>query len=268
MPNNRFKIAILAAVIFGLMAAYGIHSFLRQQREAANALKLPTQDVVIAAKEIMPGTTISKEMVKVASWPKTSVPAESFATPRQVVGKVMMAKTLANEPITKSKLTREGTDLTVRLTPGLRAMAVKVDEIVGVSGFIAPEDRVDVITTMAPPGKNSRNQRIAKIVLQNKRVLSVAQKIERNGDKPKIVRSITLEVTPAEGEKLSLATLQGKIILALRAVGDNNMVRTRGSTKRDLLSLAPRAKRRAVKAPRKKYQVEVYMGNQKSVIVF
>jgi len=266
MSNHRSKIAFFSAVIFGIIAAYGIHDYLRQHRDAG---KVETQDVVIAAKEILPGTTISREMVKVVSWPKTSVPSGSFATLKQVTGKIIMAKTVASEPVTKFKLTGEA-GLAVRLTPGFRAMAVKVDEIVGVSGFISSGDRVDVITTTVLPGKKSRDQRISKIVLQNKRVLSVAQKIERKNNGPKVVRSITLEVTPAEAEKLSLASHQGKVILALRGMGDKNVVHTRGSTKRDLLALAaPRTRRKAVSAPvRKKYQVEIYMGNKKSVLVF
>ncbi len=270
MSSNRLKIAIFAALFFGFIAAYGIHNFLRQQREAAKSLRLATQDVVVATKEILPGATISNAMVKTVSWPKNSLPVGYFAAPKEAVGKVIMHKTLAGEPVTKSKLTGEGAGLTVRLTPGYRAMAVKVDEIVGVSGFIAPNDRVDVITTVERPGKKSRNQKVSKIVLQNKRVLSVAQKIEREKDEPKVVRSITLEVTPEEGEKLSLASHQGKIILALRPVGDQNMVRTRGSTMSDLLGVAQTRKRATSKGytPRQKYKVEVYMGNQKTVQEF
>ncbi len=270
MSNKRLKIAIFAALFFGFIAAYGIHNFLRQQREAAKALQIATQDVVVATQEIKPGTTLSREMVKVVSWPKASVPPGSFSASRHTIRKVVMVKTLAGEPVTKSKLVGGGAGLTVRLTPGYRAMAVKVDEIVGVSGFIAPNDHVDVITTVERNGKSGQNQKISKIVLQNKRVLSVAQKIEREKDEPKVVRSITLEVTPAEGEKLSLASLQGKVILALRAIGDHNVVRTRGSTMRDLLGLA-RARRKPTSngiTPRQKYKVEVYMGNQKTVQEF
>jgi len=273
MSSNRLKIAIFAALFFGFIAAYGIYNFVLQQREATKALRLATQDVVVATKEILPGATISTEMVKTVSWPKNSLPVGYFAAPKEAVGKVVMTKTLAGEPVTKSKLTGAGAGLTVRLTPGHRAMAVKVDEIVGVSGFIAPNDRVDVITTVEAPGKKSRNQKVSKIILQNKRVLSVAQKIEREKGEPKVVRSITLEVTPEEGEKLTLASLQGKVILALRPVGDQILVRTRGSTMRDLLGLAqarrkPTSNGRKDDAPRQKYKVEVYMGNQKTVQEF
>jgi pilus assembly protein CpaB len=269
MPN-RLKIAIMAAVFFGLIAAYGVYNFLRQQREAAEALKTETQNVVVAKQELPAGTTITKEVIQLTPWPKTSVPARSFSNPEQVIGKVSKVRTVAGEPILESKLTGEGAGLTVLLTPGNRAMAVRVDEIIGVSGFIAPNDRVDMIVHVVPPGK--QDEKISKIVLQNKRVLSVAQSVEQKDGKPQIARSITLEVTPEEAERLTVAELQGEILLALRAVGDETIVQTRGSTKRDLLALAsvPAGVKRPlpVEPERKKFIVELYSGTEKSVKEF
>jgi pilus assembly protein CpaB len=274
MPN-RLKIAVLAAVFFGLIAAYGVYNFLRQQKESSEALKQATQDVIVATKDIPPGTAIEKDMVKLAPWPKTSLPLGTFTTPEQVVGKVNKVKAVANEPILQSKLAGEGAGLTVLLTPGSRAMAVKVDEIIGVSGFIAPNDHVDVIATLVPPGKSDGDEKFSKIVLQNKRVLSVAQSVEQKEGKAQVARSITLEVSPEESEKLSLAQLQGELILALRAVGDDNTIQTRGSTKRDLLTIAAvpvksNGSKMAAPAPvvPKKFIVEIYSGSEKSVKEF
>jgi pilus assembly protein CpaB len=273
MPN-RLKIAILAAVFFGFIAAYGVYNFLRQQQEAADRAKTETVNIVTASKDMPPGTTITKELIQVTSWPKASVPAKSFSNPEQVVGKVSKVKTVAGEPILEAKLTGEGAGLTVLVTPGNRAMAVRVDEIIGVSGFIAPNDRVDLIAHVQPPG-NQTGEKISKIVLQNKKVLSVAQSVEqKEGGKPQVVRSITLEVTPEEAERLTIAELQGEIFLALRAIGDENVVQTRGSTKRDLLALASApagpSKGRVSPLPpeEKKFVVEIYMGSEKSVKQF
>jgi pilus assembly protein CpaB len=267
MPN-RLKIAIVAAVFFGLIAAYGVWNFLRQERQARKALEVATQDVVVAAKEIPSGTVVTKEMVKVTAWPKTSMPSGSFSSPEKVVGKTVKIKAVAGEPITESKMSGEGAGLTVFLTPGNRAMAVRVDEIIGVSGFIAPNDRVDVISTILPPGASGQGEKLSKIVLQNKRVLSVAQNVEQKEGKPQVARSINLEVTPEEAEKLSLASLEGNIVLALRASGDERPVYTRGSTKRDLLAIATTAKGGKPIPPRAKDRVEVYMGAQKTVQEF
>ena len=282
---NRLRIAIIAATFFGLVAAYGVYNFLRQQREATEALKSATQNVVVAAKEIPAGTNVTEKiikegLVKETSWPKASVPPGSFYSTNQVVGKTVKTKVVAGEPILESKLVGEGVGLASRLAAGYRAVAVKVDEVIGVSGFIAPDDRVDVIATLTPPGRGSQDEKLSKIVLQNRRVLSVAQSVEQKEGKPQVVRSITLEVTPEEAEKLSLAVFEGHVILALRAIGDEAAKVTRGSTKRDLLALAapsvPRRKAErppaappvSTEAPPQKYRVEVYRGSQKSVVEF
>jgi pilus assembly protein CpaB len=270
MPN-RLRIAVVVAVFFGLLAAYGVYSFLRRQQQATEALRSATQDIVVAAKEIPPGTTITKEMVKLAPYPKASVPSGAVGSSEKIIGKVTKVQAVSGEPILESKLASAGTALTVLLTPGSRAVAVRVDEIVGVSGFIAPNDRVDVIATVVPPGRGD-GEKISKIVLQNKRVLSVAQNVEQKGDKPQVARSITLELTPEESEKLSVAALEGTITLALRGVGDDSAVQTKGSTKQDLLAFttAPRTKgsKPAPTAPAEKFRVEVYSGTERKVVEF
>ncbi len=270
MPN-RLRIAVVVAVFFGLLAAYGVYGFLRRQQEATEALKKETQDIVVAAKEIPVGTPIAADMVKLAPYPKASVPLGAVSSPEKVVGRVAKVNAVLGEPMLESKLTATGTALTVLLAPGSRAIAVKVDEIVGVSGFITPNDRVDVIATVTPPG-NTGADKISKIVLQNKKVLSVAQNVEQKGDKAQVVRSITLELAPEETEKVSVAALEGTITLSLRGVGDDATVQTRGSTRRDLLALAaaPRGggKARPVQAEKEKFRVEVYSGTARKVVEF
>ena len=100
MGRNRLKIAIFSALFFGFVAAYGIYNFLIQQREAAKSLKLSTTDVIVASRDIGPGTTVSNEMVKVVSWPRDSVPAGTFSSPKQAVGKVVMVQKLSVTSLT------------------------------------------------------------------------------------------------------------------------------------------------------------------------
>jgi pilus assembly protein CpaB len=276
--QNRLKIALVVAVFFGLIAAYGIYNFLRQQKDVAESLRTATQNVVVASQDIPAGTTINDEMIKkgmikTIPWPKTSVPGGSFASPEQVIGKTNRAKIIANEPILESRLAGEGAGLTARLEQGKRAVAVRVDEIIGVSGFIVPDDRVDVIVTTVPPGSNSQDNKMSKIVLQNKRVLSVAQNVEQREGKPQVARSITLEVSPEEAEKLSLASQDGQIVLALRATGDDREASTIGSNKRDLLSISMAPKKSSTPSSNRpvapdKYQVEVIQGNNRKVVEF
>jgi len=274
--QNRLKIALVVAVFFGLIASYGIYSFLRQQRQANEALRNETQNIVVANKDIPAGTMINEEflkkgMLKASPWPKASVPAGAFSSPEQLVGKTNRVKILANEPILESRLAGEGAGLTVRLEAGKRAMAVRVDEIIGVSGFIVPDDRVDVIVTATPPGANKQDDRISKIVLQNKRVLSVAQSTEQKDGKPQVARSITLEVAPDEAEKLSLASQEGSVVLALRGVGDDSEAKTQGSNKRDLLSVVAARRKGAARSTlqaRDSYRVEVIHGQDKKIVEF
>jgi pilus assembly protein CpaB len=264
--QNRLKIALVVAVFFGLVAAYGIYNFLRQQRQAAEALRQQTQNVVVAAQELPAGTAINAEIIK------KGMPAGSFSSPEQVVGKTNRTKIMANEPILESRLAGEGAGLTTRLEAGKRAMALRVDEIIGVSGFIVPDDRVDVIVTTTPPGSKNQDDKVSKIVLQNKRVLSVAQSVEQKDGKPQVARSITVEVTPEESEKLSLATQEGQIVLALRSTGDDADAKTAGSNKRDLLAVAAPVRKIgsrpvAAQAP-DKYRVEVLHGSDRKVVEF
>ena len=275
--QNRLKIALVVAVFFGLIAAYGIYNFLSYKQKETDSLRASNQEIVVAAQDIPPGTTINEEvikkgMIKTTPWPKNSIPVGAFSSPQQVVGKINRVKILANEPILESRLAGEGAGLTVRLEAGKRALAVRVDEIIGVSGFIVPDDRVDVILTTTPLGTN-QDTKISKIVLQNKRVLSVAQSTEQKDGKPQLARSITLEVTPDEAEKLSLASQEGQIVLALRGLGDDSETRTIGSNKRDLLSLAAASQKTPAGGtptppPAEKYKVEVILGSNRNVVEF
>ena len=275
--QNRLKIALVVAVFFGLIAAYGIYNFLSYKQKETDSLRASNQEIVVAAQAIPPGTIINEEvikkgMIKTTPWPKNSIPVGAFSSPQQVVGKINRVKILANEPILESRLAGEGAGLTVRLEAGKRALAVRVDEIIGVSGFIVPDDRVDVILTTTPLGAN-QDAKVSKIVLQNKRVLSVAQSTEQKEGKPQLARSITLEVTPDEAEKLSLASQEGQIVLALRGLGDDSETRTIGSNKRDLLSLAASSQKTTTGGaptppPAEKYRVEVILGSNRNVVEF
>jgi pilus assembly protein CpaB len=274
--QNRLKIALVIAVFFGLIAAYGIYNFLSRQQKETDSLRASNQDIVVAAQDIPPGTTLNDEaikkgMIKTTPWPKSSIPAGAFSSPQQIVGKVNRVKIMANEPILESRLAGEGAGLTVRLEAGKRAMAVRVDEIIGVSGFIVPDDRVDIILTTTPLGA-AGDAKISKIVLQNKRVLSVAQSTEQKDGKPQLARSITLEVTPEEAEKLSLISSEGQVAMALRGLGDDAETKTIGSNKRDLLALASVPRKAgggpAMPAPPDKYRVEVINGSNRTVVEF
>jgi pilus assembly protein CpaB len=271
--QNRLRLAIVLAISFGLIAAYGIANYLRQQRESADTFRKSVQDIVVAAKEIPAGETITPQMVKVSPYLKVSAPPGSFASPQQVQGKIAKTTIISGEPITASRL-GEKAGLPVILTAGHRAVAVRVNEFVGVSGFIAPNDRVDVIVHIKPPVTgNTEAVELAKTVLQNKRVLSVAQTLEERKDgKPQPASSITLELTPDEAEKISVASLQGAIVLSLRPAQDEQFVNTQGNTVRDLLNIAapvPQVEQPPLPPPPlSRFRVELYTGVKRTELEF
>lgn len=272
--QNRLRLAIVLAISFGLIAAYGMANYLRQQRESAESFRKSIQDVVVAAKEIPPGVAITPDTVRVSPYLRASVPPGAFTSPQQVQGKIVKTTINVGEPIIASRL-GEKAGIPVMLAPGHRAIAVRVNEFVGVSGFIAPNDRVDVIVHITPPATESTEAvQLAKTVLQNKRVLSVAQTLEERKDgKPQPASSITLELTPDEAEKLSVASLQGQIVLSLRPMQDEQFVHTQGNTVRDLLSIAapppaPVQIEQPLPPPLSRFRVELYMGTKRSELEF
>src|SRR4249920_734589 len=123
--QNRMRLAVVFAIAFGLLAAYGIANFLRQQREVAEEFRKSTQDIIVAAKEIPAGTTITEDMVKLTPYLKTSLPSGFFSSAEAVKGKITKTDLNIAEPMLEGRL-GEKTGLTMLLTPGQRAMAVQV----------------------------------------------------------------------------------------------------------------------------------------------
>jgi pilus assembly protein CpaB len=242
--------------------------FLRQQREAAEEFRKSTQDVIVAAKEIPAGTALTEDMVKLTPYLKTSLPPGFFSSAEAVKGKITKTDLNIAEPMLEGRL-GEKTGLTMLLTPGQRAMAVQVNEVVGVSGFISPNDRVDVIANITPPGQGEEKATsLENCPAEQARALGRSDLEERKDGKPQIASSITLELTPDEVEKLSVASREGSIILALRGQADDTIVATQGSTARDLLNIVVPQTKSAPPVVSTKYRVSVYMGDKKSEFEF
>ena len=154
------------------------------------------------------------------------------------------------------------------MAPGKRALAVKGDKVIGISGFVHPGDRVDVLVSVEDP---ETKKDVTKVVLQNISVLATGTDIEGNGDDPSTTDVYTLEVSPEEGEKLALAATQGRLQFALRNVTDDETVFTRGATIPETLASfrAPAQAKRdeskptSVKGVRKSpYTIEVIKGDK------
>lgn len=222
---------LILALVFGTTATVMALGWLKgqSQQQARQQPAIKLRPVVVAAKDIEAASALSPEQVVIRHWPHESCPPGSFTRPEEVAGRVAASQFKAGEPILEVKLAPQGAmaGLTALLGPEKRAMTVKVDEASGVAGFLAPGNRVDVVATI-DKGDFSKDP-VSKVVLQNLKVLGTGQSIERRpGDKPQVVPTVTLEVTPEEGERLALAAREGYVSLALRNHANQEIIQTSG----------------------------------------
>ena len=221
---------LIMALIFGATATFMAMGWLKSQsQKVAQQKKTEMVSVVVAAKDVPSAVALSGDQLKVLQWPQDSTLAGKFSLQEDVVGRVTAMPLATGEPVLESKLAPKGVipGLTALLTPEKRAMTVKVDEASGVAGFLNPDNRVDVVVTVDKGDFNK--DPISKVVLQNLRVLGTGQRIEKRlGEKPQVVPTVTLELTPVEGERLALATREGMISLVLRNQQDEQLVQTIG----------------------------------------
>ena len=226
------------ATVVALVVAFLTYGWVKQMAQSQTQAR-ETQPVVVAAVDLTWGTSLTGEMVKVVPYLKESLPTGFFSDVSGVNGRTIIYPVKAGEPVFESKLaptTVSSGGVAALVTPKKRAMAVKVDKVVGVSGFVHPGNRVDVLVTLS---RNERaNNPMTKIVLENILVLATGTELEKAGkqEKPQQVDVITLEVTPEEGEKLALAATEGKLQLALRNFTDTDNAQTRGTTIPGLLA--------------------------------
>ena len=237
MRNKRLIIALLAAVGFGLVAAISVSQYLA----SAQAYTKNLNQIVVAKVEIPVGSRIIAEHLTVAQFPRNVTPEGAFATTEKLIDRVATVRIAAREPVTESRLAPVGAagGLSSVIPEGFRAMTVRVDDVVGISGFIMPGTLVDIVVVTQPPKSSGQQEMISKIVLQNIKVLASGQNI----DKPKndreverAVRAVTLQVTPEQAEKLALASSEGRLQLVMRNSVDQGDETTPGANKSTLLS--------------------------------
>src|SRR3989441_5581640 len=235
MRNKRFFFVLAGALIFGLLAAVSVSRYL----SSAQAYTKNLNRVAVAKVAIPVGTKIIPEQVMVVQFPKESTPDGTFDSAEKLAGRVAIANIAPREPITESRLAPEWTagGLSAVIPEGYRAMTVKVDDVVGISGFIMPGTLVDVVVVI-DPGDKSTQDPISKIVLQNIKVLANGQNIDKpeNQRDANSVKAVTLQVTPEQAEKLALASTEGKLQLVMRNSTDQGDEKTNGVNKRGLLS--------------------------------
>jgi pilus assembly protein CpaB len=235
MKNPRAFLMIVASVGIGLGAVVLASQWISQQ-----AATVASSKVVVAAIDIDLGTPLTPQMLKLADWPKGSVPAGATEDMKTLDTRVVKTSLLRGEPVLESKLAPVGATggLSAVIGQGNRAMTVRVNDVVGVAGFALPGNYVDIVVNTEDESvkADNVNKSISKIVLEHIMVLAVAQEQNRDETKPKVVNAVTLEVTPEQAEKLDLARSVGTLSLVLRNQIDTSVVTSQGSTKKDLLN--------------------------------
>jgi pilus assembly protein CpaB len=237
---GKYKPFILlgAAVVVALVTSVLTYNWLQRKAKVEKPEAFQTQSVAVAAADLSWGTILTKEMIRVTPFLKTSLPEGYFSDPASLVGRVLTSPVKANEPIFETKLAPTSVKtggVAAVITPKKRAVAIRVDKTIGVSGFIHPGNRVDILVTLST-GKIPAP--LTKTVLENILVLAVGPEteIKGKGEKPSDVDVITIEVTPEEAEKVALAASEGKVQLTLRNFGDTEDVITKGTTIPTLLA--------------------------------
>jgi pilus assembly protein CpaB len=227
-------------LVLALMAAVGSALLLTRYMEARTAeAHVPTRAVVVADKELPVGTELRVDQLRAIAWPMASLPEGSFANPKDLEGKVVSVRLYKGEPILPPKLSGGDVGLSALLPAGMRAAAVRVDDVVGVAGFIHPSDIVDVIATVRQEGSGATTS--SKIILQAIKVLAVGKELDhrpRGSDQVVPATVATLMVDADQSERLALAAAQGKILLTLRSQADTSLVATKGVSPNSLLAMA------------------------------
>jgi len=242
MNRKRILGIVAFALCLALVASLGVYRFLSEKNRMAESAKLQTVGVAVAVVDIPLGTTINSNQIALSSWPRDLQPKDAFTAVKPAEGRVALRDFTRGEPIVEAKLVPKDKSsglLSLRVPAGMRAFSVKVNEVVGVGGFIVPDSRVDVVVTTAVSPQRQQEQ-VSKTFLQDVQVLAVGQIVEQKDNKPVTVNTVTLAVTPEDSEKLALASNDGKIQLVLRNFSDNKKVETQGSDKGGLIgSLRP-----------------------------
>lgn len=221
---------LFSVLIFAFVVSAGASLLLYRliaSRVTANA-KQPTTQVIVAARTMELGTLIRDSDLKLGDWPG-ALPKGSVLRKEDVVGRGVMAAIYEGEPVLENRLAPKGAGagLAATIPAGMRAVAVRVNEVVGVAGFVVPGMRVDILISGTPPGVTTGT--VSKTLLQNIEVLSAGQNFQKDAEgKPVQVQVVNLLVTPEQAEILSLASNETRIQLVLRNPLDTATSKTAG----------------------------------------
>ena len=274
------KLKIFIPIILALGIAFGgsmmLYQWIEKQISPKNTIAVANDAsgvaVVVSAADLQWGTELKKDMLKTVPFFQESLPTKYYSKPEELVGRILVTHLDPNEPVTESHLAPEDVKIggvSAVLAKGKRAVSVKGNKVMGISGFIRPGNRVDVLVTLEDP---KTKKEMTKLVMNNVPVLATGTQIEKTVDgKPAPVDVYTLEVTPEEAEKLALVGSQGNLQFALRNIKDTDEVYTSGTNVSDaLLSFYQGQKKKTKRIVQRKVKesIEVINGATKVIKKF
>jgi pilus assembly protein CpaB len=259
-------VTLVIAIVMGGIAAFLARNWLISKTQAVAT----TTTIIAAAKQLSFGTPLTDDAVVEMPWAAKVLPEGSFSSKEALFKdgrRIALANIQQNEPILNSKITgpNQRASLSTLIEGDKRAITVRVDDVRGVAGFVLPNDRVDVV--LIRNATDSSGHRQSDLLLQDIKVIAVDQISSEQKDRPVVAKAVTLEVTPFQAQKISLATSVGSLSLILRKAGDSNVVSDRRVTESDLSEAEPapppppQAPARAQPAP-----VPVYSGATVNII--
>jgi pilus assembly protein CpaB len=233
------------AVVFGVLAVFIAQVWLNNQANKRvhpmEAQKpLPTQTVVVATKPLRFGTELTAAMLHEQPWPAKAIPVGAFTKIKDILGhgrRVVLTAIEKDEPVLALKITGPGqrATLSALVKPGMKAVTIRVNDVDGVGGFVLPGDHVDVVLTR----QVDKGAATSEVVLQDTKVLATDQVADERDSKAKVAKSVTLEVSTINAQKLWLASSVGSLSLLLRQAGDTSRHDTRKVTLKDLATDEP-----------------------------
>ncbi|MGD1103265.1 MAG: Flp pilus assembly protein CpaB [Terriglobia bacterium] len=270
MNRGRMLLGLGVALVVAFLASSYVYRQLKRV-QSGGAGKVGKQvQVVVAAGPLKLGQRLTANDLALLDWPEGKQPQGSLSRPEDCVGRALIVPLVQGEVVLDQALAKReaGEGLSVTIPEGMRAVSVGVDDVVAVAGFVTPGTIVDVLVTgMGPTGP------VTRTILEHVRVLAVGQELETESGKPQTAPVVTLLVNPEDGEKLTLASADGKIHLALRNTVDVTDVNTPpvyGST--IFFGTAPAAAPRVVVAKSARaavpFKVEVIRGDKVEIQTF
>jgi pilus assembly protein CpaB len=252
---RRSYLSLVIGIVLGILAVAIMYNYVSNAQRVAAVQAPPAIDVanvVVATKDTPFGTPIVRESLKIVPWPKASIPQDAFTNVDEIFAgatvprdRIAIFRIAHDEPVTKGNVSGFGAKATLsyQVKEGMRAISIRVDDVVGVSGFVLPGDRVDIFLTRRM--ENIQTQ----VLLQDITIIGIDQVNDQGADKPIVARTATVEVTPEQAQKLVLAQQAGALSLSLRGVMTQGEVASKTLTDGDLSGPRPAAPRAPQPAP-------------------